>query len=459
MKLLRSGAVVLAANLVEVGSALLRNVILARLLSVEQFGLAATFAILMTLIEAFQNAGLNRMIVQDRDADDPRFMASLHGAQIVIGVAAGAVTALLAWPYSIGMGTPGLLGAYLAMAAIPVASGFVHLGTYRAQRAGRFGPQALRSFLSQPIGLLAVFPGYWWFGDYRAMVVAIFAQQLSAIVLTHVAVGERFAVARDPAVWRRALAFGWPMTINGLLMFWVLNGDRMIVNNRFGAEALGLFSAALLLTLTPANLIAKTLQTITLPMLAREQDSPARFQTIHDRNTSLAALIALAMVAAAMLLGELAVTLLFGARYVAAADVLALLAAVSGLRLMRAMSAIAAMARGETRNPLYTNILRAATIPVALLVAIRTSDLAAMLWVGVAGEFASAAFSALLARRRAGVGARHFLIVLAVSTTAMALGIAAENILAARLALGPMLILALFACRNLLDRRRRPALA
>lgn len=423
--LMRSGMIVLAANLVEVFSALLRNVILARLLTVEQFGIAATFAILMTLIEAFQNIGLNRMIVQDRRADDPHFMASLHGAQLAVGAFAGLLMIGLAWVYAFGMGTPELLGAYMLMAAIPLINGLIHLETFRAQRQGRFMPQALRSLLSQPVGLLAVFPGYWWLGDYRTVLVAIFAQQLTAAILTHVAVRERFVLAFDRAIWRRAFTFGWPLTVNGVFMFWVLNGDRMVIFNQFGATTLGWFSAALMLTVTPTNMIAKTLQTITLPMLARSQDDQRRFQQIFDASVSAIALLVVAMALTMLLIGKYFLLILFGANYLPATEVLAYLACMSGLRLMRAVPVVAAMARGETRNPLYSNILRSLAIPLALVAALVTGNLVAVVMVGIGGEVVAALASGLLARFRVGLGERHYMFCLGLALLCMASAIAA----------------------------------
>ncbi|ODP36465.1 oligosaccharide flippase family protein [Sphingomonas turrisvirgatae] len=419
MRVLRSGMLVLAANLTEVLSALVRNLILARLLTVEQFGIAATFAILMTLVETFQNAGLNRMIVQDPEAMQPHFMASLHGTQLVIGVAAGVLMAILAWPFAWAMDTPTLVVAYLTMAVIPLCTGFTHLETFRAQREGRFAPQALRSFISQPIGVLAVWPGFWWFGDYRAALVAIFAQQLSAIVLTHVAVRERFALAYDRDIWRRAFAFAWPLTLNGFLMFWVVNGDRMVVSNRFGAATLAWLSVALMLTMMPANLVARTVQTLALPALARNQHDGRQFAKLYNMTTTSLALVGVSMTLGLVLLGKYVLLILFGERYLPAQALLGLVACMNGVRLIRAAPVIAAMARGETRNPLYANIIRACAIPLAFAAAWQTGDLTLMLGVGIGGEVVAAIASGVLAWRHVRVPGRQYLICTALALCAM----------------------------------------
>ncbi|MCD2316187.1 oligosaccharide flippase family protein [Sphingomonas sp. IC-11] len=406
--MLRSGTIVLVANVVDVAAVLLRNIILARLLPVEQFGLAATFSILMTMIETFQNVGLNRLVVQDSRAEDPHFLASLHGAQIGVSVAAALLLAAFAYPFALAMGTPALTSAYLLLALVPLANAFGNLETFRMQRHGKFGPQVRRALLSQPIGLLAILPGYWWLGDHRAALVSIIAQQWAAVVLTHVHVRPAFRVAFDRMVWQTAAAFGWPLIANGLLMFLILNGDRIIVLHRFGPAALGWFSAAVMLTLTPANLIAKSLQTVTLPPLSRARSNTGAFQRIYDRCCSATALAALASILGALLLGKVIIALLFGEKFMPAAGFLTALACMNALRLLRVAPTIAAMAHGETRNPLYANLVRALGVPLAMAAATLTGAIGPMILAGILAELAGATLAGELAHRRAGIdGARY----------------------------------------------------
>ncbi|OWK32472.1 oligosaccharide flippase family protein [Sphingomonas mucosissima] len=406
--MLRSGAMVLVANVVDVAAVLIRNIILARLLPVEQFGLAATFSILMTMIETFQNVGLNRLVVQDARSDDPAFVGRLHGAQIAVGLVAAPLLAALAYPFALIMGTPGMTAAYLLLALVPLANAFVNLETFRMQRQGRFGPQVLRSMLSQPVGLLAVFPAYWWLGDHRAALVAIIAQQSAAMLLTHVNVRPIFRIAFDRAVMRAVAAFGWPLIVNGLLMFAILNGDRIIVLHRFGPAALGWFSAVVMLTLTPANLIVKSLQTITLPALSRTAGEAGAFQRIYDGGSNATAVAALAAVLGSLLFGHVVIALLFGSKFMPAAAFLAPLACMNALRLLRAMPAIAAMAHGETRNPLYANLVRALGVPAAVAAAALTGTIEAMIVAGIAAEIAGAVAAGALAHQRAGISGAHY---------------------------------------------------
>lgn len=419
--MIRSGSMVLAANIVDVSAVLVRNIILARLLPVEQFGLAATFSILMTMVETFQNVGLNRLVVQDARADRPDFVARLHGAQISVSLGATLLLATFAYPFALALGTPSLTSAYLILALVPLANAFVNLETFRMQRDGRFGPQVLRSILSQPIGLLAVFPGYWWLGDHRAALVAIMAQQIAAVALTHVNVRPRFSTAFDRVVMRTVAAFGWPLIANGLLMFLILNGDRIIVMKQFGPATLGWFSAAVMLTLTPANLVLRSFQTITLPLFAKAQSNRAAFQRIYDSSCSTSALVGVMAVFGSVLFGPLIIALLFGPRFMPAASVITPLACMNALRVLRISPTVAAMAHGETRNPLYGNIVRALGVPLAAVAAALTGAIWPMIVAGLSAELAGAVAAGRLAHRRVGVdGAGYWRSLLLLASCSMA---------------------------------------
>lgn len=450
--MIRAGAMVLVANVVDVAAVLIRNIILARLLPVEQFGLAATFSILMTMIETFQNVGLNRLVVQDARSDDPAFVARLHGAQIAVGLTAAPLLAALAYPFALGMGTPRMTAAYLLLALVPLANAFVNLETFRMQRQGRFGPQVLRSLLSQPAGLLAIFPAYWWLGDHRAALVAIIAQQSTAMVLTHVNVRPTFRIAFDRSVMRSVAAFGWPLIVNGLLMFVILNGDRIIVLHRFGPAALGWFSAVVMLTLTPANLIVKSLQTMTLPTLSQAVGDRAAFQRTYDAGSSAAAIAAVSGVLGSLVFGHVVIALLFGSKFMPASALLAPLACMNALRLLRVMPAIAAMAHGETRNPLYANLVRALGVPAAVAAAALTGAIEPMIVAGIAAELAGAVTAGALAHRRAGISGAHYnrLLLLSALCVAAALAISWGSG-SAWLLLAPLTVLLLVRCAARLD--------
>ena len=62
-----------------------RNVLVARLIGVEDYGIASTFALLMALVEMLSDLGLGRFLVQDREGGHPQVVAAIQGLVLLRG--------------------------------------------------------------------------------------------------------------------------------------------------------------------------------------------------------------------------------------------------------------------------------------------------------------------------------------------------------------------------------------
>src|SRR5687768_16809349 len=117
--MIRSGLILTTGNATAALLGLARNVIIARLISVEDFGIASTFAITMALVEMASNFSLDRLVVQDRDGDRPHVLATLHAVQAVRGLIGAGILYMLAGLLASLFGVPDVVYAYQALAIIP----------------------------------------------------------------------------------------------------------------------------------------------------------------------------------------------------------------------------------------------------------------------------------------------------------------------------------------------------
>ncbi|MCR9130794.1 MAG: oligosaccharide flippase family protein [Alphaproteobacteria bacterium] len=343
----------------------LRNILVARLISVEDFGIAATFSILFAVIETASDMSVKKLLVQDREGEDPRFQNTLHSVQLIRGLVSTALMLAIATPYAAFVKTPDLVWAYQMMAVIPLARSLLHLDMFRVQREMDFRPFAINIVASPVVSLLAVGAIYLVYPDYRIMLGAIITQQLTAVVLSHLLARRRFGLAWDWDYVRRTFRFGMPLLFNGMLLMVITQGERMIVANQTDLTTLGWFSAAFLLASAPGRIMGQTANALFLPKLSRAQDTPDAF-----RSTSLLALevtvtmgiwvaVGLAIAGPALMVG------LFGSGYAPGAVVLVLLGLGQAVRIARTAPNTTSMAAGRTTALLYTGILRALGILAA----------------------------------------------------------------------------------------------
>ncbi|GAB5467603.1 MAG: lipopolysaccharide biosynthesis protein [Rhodospirillales bacterium] len=391
------------------GGALLslgRNVLIARFIAPEEFGIASTFAITLALIETLSNIAVNQMIVQAPDGDSPKVQASLHGVQLARGLLGALLLFAFAYPYAALVSVPEAAWAYQVMAAVPLLRGLWHLDLYRQQRSQQFRAFVVATVVSQALALAAVWPLLQIGQDYSVMLWAILLQQLAFAALSHWTAERPFRIGWDRAVIGRAIGFGLPLLGNGLLLFAIFHGDRVVIAEQLGMATLGWFSAAVMLTLMPSMVISNTLQSFFLPLVSRSQDEPQDFASAAAVVQQASVLAGAVLAVGVALVGPLAILLLFGADYAPALSVVVWLAIMQGVRVAKVGPTVVAIAKAKTGNPLVANIARALVLPPTYLAVVWGADVVAIAAFALLGEVLAFAVSTALLRRRVKVSLR-----------------------------------------------------
>lgn len=383
--LLRKALLILSGNAAASLLLMLRNLIVARLIPVEDYGIAATFALAMAVVEMASAFGLQQQIVQAKEGDDPHFQAALQGFQLLRGLASGAILFLLAGPLAQFMGIPQVAWAYQVLAIVPVLNALVHFDIHRLNRQMRFGPLLWNGILPALASLLLIYPLVQWFGDWRVMLWAILAQAAAATLTSHLMAERRWRIVFDLSIISGSMRFGWPILMNAILLFLVFQGDKLIIGRLLGMEALAVFAMGLTFTLTPTLVLAKSAQNFFLPRLSTAIGTadypPLALRTMHS-----IALAALAFVTLTFLLGAPLVLFLLGDKYADLIPLILWFAIGQGLRVMKAGPAIVALAIGQTANAMIANLLRILALPFAVIAAANGASLLDLLMIGILAE-------------------------------------------------------------------------
>jgi O-antigen/teichoic acid export membrane protein len=398
--MIRSGLILTSGNAAAALLSLVRNIVIARLISVEDFGIASTFAITMALVEMASNFSLDRLVVQARDGEEPRLLSTLHAVQAIRGLLGAGVLVVVAGPIAALFGVPEVAWAYQALALIPLLRGLAHLDMFRRQRAMQFVPSATVEVSAQMLSSLAALPLALWLGDWRAMLYALLIQQVVFTAASHLVALRPYRWSWDRDIIRRTLRFGLPLLANGILMFGIFQGDRIIVGSLIGMTELGWFSVAFSLAFVPAMVLATSLQSFFLPQLSRVQDDATAFRRLYLVTAQASLLLGIALAVAFWFAGPMLVVLLYGARYELAAPIVVWLAVMQGLRIARMGASITATAKANTTNPLLANVARVVSLPIAWGAVSMGGGVTAVVGIAIAGECFALLVSQLLLRRR-----------------------------------------------------------
>jgi O-antigen/teichoic acid export membrane protein len=382
------------------GLSLIRNIVFARLLAPQDWGLAATFWVTLSLVEILGSLSSDRLLVQADDGDDEALQRT---AQLVLALR-GAVLAVLlvaiaplatAW-----FGVPDATWAYRTLALIPMARGLTHLDLYRVQRQLRFGPLVRLELASQAAALLAAWPLAKAVPSAWAVLWVEVGKTLVLVAGSHLLAERSYGWGADPARARRLFAFGWPLGLNAVVIYLVFQGDPMIIGRYAGLTAVGLYSVASTLAAPAALGAAHLVSVVLLPVMARHQHDLAALR--RDHAVCLQGCVGLALVTSVPLIvcGSWLVTVLYGVAYAPAGSLLAWLGAAYAVRMIRAAPTLAALARGDTVSVLLANLARLAAYPCAIVAAAHGAPLAWIPGCALLGELAALAIVLVRVRAR-----------------------------------------------------------
>ncbi|WP_220750773.1 oligosaccharide flippase family protein, partial [Jannaschia sp. AI_61] len=405
--MVKSALLLLSGNAATSLMLLARNLLVARLIPVADYGIAATFAIAMAVVEMASQLGLQQQIVQAKNGEDPRFQAALQGFQVLRGAIGASALFLLAPMVAEFLRVPDVAWAYQVVALVPLLMAFTHFDIHRLNRAMRFWPTVLSAAVPALAALLVVWPLSVVYGDWRVMLWSIVVRAALIATVSHVVAERPYRLVLDRAVMGQALRFGWPLLVNGMLLFAVFQGDKLIVGRELGMEPLALFAMGVTLTLTPTLVTAKSTQNFFLPQLSKvDRETPegrARFDHLAAVTLQISLVSGLLLVAALFVLGPPLVAALLGDKYQALVAFLVPLAVAQALRVAKAGAGVVAMAGGETRNAMQANLVRVAALPLAWWAVVQGADLRAVIVIGILGEMLGYGLSLWLVRRRPGV--------------------------------------------------------
>lgn len=399
----RGSAYLMAGQVVVYGSSFLRNMMLARLLTKADFGTAAALAMVIQLLEFTTSLGVSRFVIREKEGGLPEFIASAHLMQWVAGFFSALVIVGASWPLSALFGLGDHHWAMAALAIIPLLNGFQHLDVRRYERDLRFGPSAMIEIVPQIVITLAAWPVALWLKDFRAMLLLLLVKAAATCVASH-------WLAEQPYRWgwnRRYLScmlrMGWPLVVNGFLMFGALHGDQFLVATYYTMADLGPYTAAGALTMAPTFFFGRVFNSLMQPLMAKAQDDPVQFERRYRQAVAVLCTFAASCAAGLIVGAEAIMQLAYGPKYVGTGAILAALATANAFRNTRIAPALAAMAKGDTKNQMISSLWRAVALVPALAVAMTHQPVWMMACAGFIGEFLAGWVSMVRLERRDGI--------------------------------------------------------
>lgn len=364
------GTKLLAARLAAQFIRLSFTVVLARILTPQDYGLVASVQVITGLAVLLQDMGLSAATLQ-RDRISESQIHALYWFNLMLGASVASLGMLCAPYIATWLRSPesvGVIQVLLVAVLIPSAS-----AQHRAlmQRELRFGAIALSSVCGTLVGgACAVMAAAAGAGPW-ALVLMVVVSDAVSLAISWAAARYHPGIPKNFTGVASLLHFG-----GGFLMFRVLghfaqNLHLLLLSRNMGFAAAGQFTRAHMLTNMASGYVNEPAGKVALPMLSRLITEPKRFVRFYDQATGVMMLAAAPLGVMGVLYGSHVIHVLLGDQWEAAEHIFRVLCFGLIAQPLMYSTGWLYMARGDMRGMLVWGCIGWGSMLIAALFALR----------------------------------------------------------------------------------------
>ncbi len=347
------------------------NLIMARLLLPEMFGVMVIATTVSILLHLLSDVGLRQNIIQSHRGDDPDFLNTAWTVQIIRGFLLFALTLLLAlgawlaqlaelWPADSTYAAP-VLPMVLAVTGLSaVIWGFQSTKIDVAVRTFQQKRVVLVDLASQVAGLVVMLVLGLLTHSIWALVLSGLVSAVVWTVLGHTALeGPTNHLRWDRSALTELIVFGRWILLSSMVGVLAMYGDRIWFGASMSAAQLGVYSIAVLILGAVQTALMKIVGAVALPAFseaARADDKP-RLKALYFRFRLLVDLLVLFICGGFLTASPLLIGWMYDDRYREAGPMLAILS-LSFIVLRYTLAHQVWIALGLTKYQAMDNIIR-----------------------------------------------------------------------------------------------------
>ena len=342
------------------------TVIVARLLTPEDYGLVGMASIYLGLITLVGEFGLGAAVITLRDLSEEQ-VAQLNGLSVLFGVGSFALSCVAAIPLGRFFHAPQLPAVVVAMSTGFVITAFKTVPFSLLQREMRFRALALVETgcaVLLALGMIA----------FALLGLRYWTLVIGGLLSAALSTGAALVLRRQRLAWPRrqslahAMSFGGHILVGRLSWYVYSNADFLVAGRILGRAALGLYEVGWNVANTPIDKITSLVGQVTPAVFSAVQTDRAALRRYLLRITEGLALITFPASLGLALVAPDFVVLTLGEKWHGAIAPLQLLALSAGFRAVTPLLSQVLNAVGESRLSMRYGVLCAAVLPAGFYV-------------------------------------------------------------------------------------------
>lgn len=359
----------------------LSTIVLARLLTPDDFGIVALASIVLGLAVVMLDLGINMAVVQRsglelEDIHTAWTIRLLQNAIIAMGLSALAIPAASYYDDS------RLAPVLWLLAFAYLLDGFTGMGPVLFQKHQQYAREVGFYAAKRLFGFVVTMGLAFSLRDYWALVYGTIVANAGGVVLSYLMYRQcpRFTLAR----WRGFAGASFWLALRTLAGYVSQELDKFVVGQRDGASALGGYSIASQIGAMPTSELLAPLSRALFPALAAAKDDALALRRMFLLALGIQSTLALPAAVGLALVAEELVLVALGEKWVAAAPLLAALALAFGANALTHSGSYLLMALARYRAHSLIQWGMAGALALLVFVIFPSADANLIAWCRVA---------------------------------------------------------------------------
>lgn len=285
------------------------QIILARLLDPEHYGVLSLMIIFTNLANIFIQSGLNTALIQNKDVTEEDF-SSVFWVSLSIAMGLYVVLFCCAPWISIFYNMPALVGPFRILALMLIPGAFNSVQIAKISREMNF-KQVFQSNIVAILvsGIVGIVLAYWGAGLW-----ALVAQTMLNVIVACITM--LFTVKWRPKLIcnfkriRILFAFGWKLLVSSLLDTLYQDLRSLVIGKKYDSGTLGYYNRGKQFPQFVINAINGAVQSVMLPAMSEKQEDKVQVKKLMRNSITLSAYIIFPMMAGLAAVAEPLVQLL-----------------------------------------------------------------------------------------------------------------------------------------------------
>lgn len=344
---------------IAMGFTIISAVVLARLLTPDDFGLIGMVLVVVNFLFIFKDIGLSQATIQKDEITHPQ-ISTLFWINSLISLTLGLILAAAGPLVSKFYGRSELTPIMAVLAVTFVIEGLTIQHTALLRRHLRFTAVAIADILSRfaylATAIIMALTGF----SYWSLVGGHFMRSTVLLAFTVYYCPWIPGKMQKGAGVRSMMKFGGQITIGHILAYLARNLDGILIGKMFGAAPLGLYNKAYQLLMQPLSQIKLPLTHLALPVLSSLKEEEERYKSYFNKLLDISISLAVPVTVYCFIESEFLIRFILGEQWLEATDVFRILA-IGGVFVSASfLPALALLSHGYSKK--YMQLLIATSI-------------------------------------------------------------------------------------------------